>query len=644
MYILSVVPISQKVLKDELSYFSIKDVALGTLVEVPLRKKTVVALVVASHSASQMKSLLRNSDYQIRNIHKVLDKEIFTPSFLKMVKDVSEAYATDIGSVIHMLTPKTLIQDLVSVKKQNNESEITHGFECLVVQKPIQERIAYYKMKAREALSHKQSISIICSTVHEAEELYEHISKGIEKKCYLLHGKMTAKKITKISQEVNNAQEAVVTVGTVSTLILNPLSLSLYIIHNSNSPYYQRTVATPFLDLKDLVRRKAQYDNIPCTYADTMLGISTIHALEEKKFLATEAMSQRIFNVQKLHVLKYSEAGISEEQRIAELKHLQNGFHPLHVKSYECIQKAVKEQKKVFVYTPKKGMAPQMVCKECGNIAVSPKSNKPYSLFIQKNPQTQKKESVYVCVATGEKIPAFDVCQFCKGVSLVKMGIGTDSVAEQLQKDFPHAHVVVYTKDTMKTKKARQEFNSSMKNSTPVIVVGTSKAIFEIPEVDYSVVSSFAPLLSVMSYDNEEQVLYLLSKILEKTKTTCFLQDRKELLSHIDILSSGLYSTFFKEELSIRKEIGMPPYVSMITINIPIAKNTIKRSFYTYTKLFDSFDPSISVGPGTKKSEAIISIYISLSGSDWNFEVQNEDLKACIRGLDRKVVTTIRFQ
>lgn len=620
MYILDVIPLSQLLPQDHLSYFSAKDVSVGALVSVPLRNKEVLALVVAKKSALEMKSLLRNASFQMRNISQIHQNQVFSPAFLTMVHEIADIYLCNVSAVIQSMCPKAIITHASDITIPNQLPQATEiSPELCILQQKHDDRIRYYKTRAREVLGKKQSLIIICPTVIEAQNIYTAVTKGIEERSYLVHGKLRSGTLVSLVQNLYASPEGAIIIGTYSALALFPADISEYIIHQSSSPYYQKEVTKPHLDIRKVVERLAHHMRSRCTYADTMVDIQSWHRLNVGQMNAIEPSSLKIFDTKKLTLLRYSVGTTeqSEADRIKELRHDKQGFHPLHHESYAAIQEAVRKQEKIFVYAPKKGQAPHMVCAECGNLAVSTHSGQPFSLFIQRNQATQQQEPVYVCVKTGEKVPAFDRCQFCSGVSLVRMGIGTAQLADMLATDFPHAQVVCYDALHMKTTKARNEFLKHYQGNAPLIIVGTSKAVFEIEKVDVSVVTSFAPVLASMSYDSEEQVLYLLTTILEKTRGTTYLQDRKDLLSHVEVLETGMLQNFIQKELAERKQYHLPPFQTLVEIIIPIKKNTLKRSYYQYEKIFKSFDPSISVSPGATKQEANITVYIKFDTHNW---------------------------
>ena len=66
MKLVHVIPISKGIQRDKLSYFSAQDIPDGALVSVPLRNRTVFAIVVNSEEAKDVKAKLKSSDFAMK--------------------------------------------------------------------------------------------------------------------------------------------------------------------------------------------------------------------------------------------------------------------------------------------------------------------------------------------------------------------------------------------------------------------------------------------------------------------------------------------------------------------------------------------------------------------------------------------------
>jgi len=87
MKIINVIPLSRGIFKETLSYFASKDIPVGSIVTVEVRKKNIGALVVSTEDAEKVKTKIRTSSYQMKKIEAVAVKYFFLPQFVKAAKE-----------------------------------------------------------------------------------------------------------------------------------------------------------------------------------------------------------------------------------------------------------------------------------------------------------------------------------------------------------------------------------------------------------------------------------------------------------------------------------------------------------------------------------------------------------------------------
>lgn len=634
MFVLRTIPITNSVRVSSLSYFSARDVELGTLVAVPLRKKEVLAVVVEKESVSDLKSIIKSADYSIRNILHIHKEHLFSPAFLKMAYHVARYNAQPTGIILDTLLPKNVTKEMEFFKRAFVEKKNRTSHRVLILQQNKEERLTYYKTRTRELFSQKQSLVIVCPTIEECILLQEQVSKAIAEKCYVFHGSITARKMKDQFTKLLDETGPVLLITTPGGISFAPDNTGEYIIESSSSSSY-RNVVYPYIDKRICIELTAKFSGVSCVYADSVVGVDIWSRVQQREVDIIEPTRKKVIDPKRLEILSYQpkQEKQSEAERIKELQHTKSGFHPLHYKSLEAIETALKEKKNVAIFVPKKGKSPNMVCGDCGKLAVS-SSGYPLSLYTQTNPTTKKKENVYVCNATGEKMPAFDVCQFCKGVNLKKMGIATSGVAEVLFKELGGVPITIIDGQHCKTKKAVASAQKSYNSSKGHVFIGTSKLLSVLPDWDIAVVVTLAPLFSRMGYQNEEEVVQLVSLLQEKTKEMMYIQDRKDILTSLPILSTGLHQPFIDEQIGLRKEYHYPPYQRLIQIKVKMKKSNLKAMYQYLLKKFDAYNPSIMVTPHSI-NYAVLNTMISIDAQSWSVMQQDTRLLSLLENHDR---------
>lgn len=636
MQILHVTPIARSITTEVLSYFSVKPVASGTLVTVPLRKKQIKALVVHSSPVTNMKILLKGSDYQIRNILEIHNEQVFSPEYLNTCNKIKNFYATNTGKLINAVTPSFILKNIEQFNRPKN-AQHNSEFSLSLMQKNYVERISHYKTLLREKMLHKKSMHIICPTQNDVISLYKELEKNNENVVYMLHSKITKKKTKETFETLHQKEKScclISTPGFIDTYLFNK---SIIIIENENSEFY-RSISKPYIDMRKFIIEYSKALKIECILAASILRPESWLRHTEDKAQLIEPFNKKIFKSKDIVINNLHERKPGKQTDLERLQELDDKkqFSCIARETLNSIKTAIKNKEKIFIFSHKKSLAPNIICRHCGNMARSPESGFPYSLYIKQNQQTKIKERIFICQNSGEKISAFDTCQFCNGHHLITYGIGTQRIHEELSVLFPKTLIQILDATTTKTQKSLNEIienHTSTKKAS--IIIGTQKALPYISNTDTSIITSLDSYFSRMSHNTVPQVLSLIKNISEKTKNPIIIQSRNILESYLPILKHGLYSEYIEQELLERKKFLYPPYSNLIVIKKHTKKEYVKKNYYGLNKLLDSFDPQILIQPGKKKDFVELVCILQLNNKEWNSEKQNQKLIDILLSFDR---------
>lgn len=111
MKLVEVTPISQKVAKETLSYFSSKDVLPGDIVAVEIRKKTYDALVLDVQEASGVKGDIKRSAFGFKKILSIKGRLPVYGSFFKAALETKEFFIGNFGTVLNTLLPDVFLEN-----------------------------------------------------------------------------------------------------------------------------------------------------------------------------------------------------------------------------------------------------------------------------------------------------------------------------------------------------------------------------------------------------------------------------------------------------------------------------------------------------------------------------------------------------
>src|SRR5690606_3758575 len=151
-----IMPLTKSIRVEHLTYFSTKDVEIGSLVTMELRKRIVTGIVVNKKDALASKEELKSQSFSLKKIRSVSKNTILQNQFISACQKTAEHFATSTGAVINSLVPKKVfenIKELKSPEMQINPIDLNEQSEKYVIQDQFEERYASYKSLVRESFA-----------------------------------------------------------------------------------------------------------------------------------------------------------------------------------------------------------------------------------------------------------------------------------------------------------------------------------------------------------------------------------------------------------------------------------------------------------------------------------------------------------
>jgi primosomal protein N' len=606
MYIVTVVPFSRGIQKEELTYFTGKPVLAGDIVTVPLRKKNIEALVTKVEDLATSKSEVKEKTFNLKKVTSIKGKSFFPPQFFKAAEKVAPYFVSSQGAIAEAMLPKLFFDKydelkaviktppIEPIREENEEEETTTAAEKLVYQAPQEDRAGYYRTYIREAFAKKQSVFMMLPNGSDISFWKKSIEKGIEKYVYTFDGSMPIKDLVASITRMNAEDHAIIILGTPSFLALPRHDLKTIIVEHERSDGY-KLQARPYVDSRIFAEMYASLGGQRIILADTF--VRTELMLRKKNFEMSE-VSPLMFSMNARE--KAMVIDMKAEDKIMEKK----VFRVLSQKTERMIERALRDKEHVFLFTLRKGLAPTTVCNDCKSQLLCKECSAPLALYT-KNTTAR----IFICPRCKNEEDSITKCPTCYSWNLTPLGIGTERVYEETRNRFPEADIILIDKDTTKT---RVQVNKAIKTflETPgAILIGTELALMYLKEkISYSAVISLDTLFSIPSFEISEKIVGLLAELLEKTEKHMFIQTRNADEKILNYLTHNTLSLFYKEELAERQTFDYPPYTRLIKVKAPPGsrgkqvKDELESLFADYAPYFVS-----SYSPKTKtKSYAMI--------------------------------------
>jgi primosomal protein N' len=619
MKIITVIPLKKALLHGDLTYFTSLNISVGGIVSVPIRSKKTLALVTSSEELKEEKSNIKKMDFHLKKVSEDKGISIFLQEYLDSIFETSKYFAQNIAYGIPALIPNIFIEEYDKIDKIkdanisliNDKSSQKFRAEKLLFQYPLQNRISVYKTLIRESFAKGESVFMVLPTSHDIDKFYGQLSKGIEQFAFLAHGGINGKKNLATYEKIMTATHPVFIIGTPPFLSIPKKNIGTVILEHENSNTY-RMQRRPYFDLRVFVEIYSSKINAKFIIADELLRFETIGRKDIENLNALHPLSFRVDFGGKIEVFG------------RETKKEGRRFRILNDESVEEIKYAMENKKNVFIFSLRKGLATMTVCKDCGETVSCEKCGAPLVLYMS----YKGKERMFVCNrCTNEKSRDTDdetVCAHCGGWNLMQLGIGTDTVYEEVQRIFSKNNeelkIFQLDKESAKTAARAKKIIKDFEDNPGSILIGTEMAFFYLRgKVPLSVIASFDSLRSIPNFKMGERIIQIMLSMIGNTSEKLIIQTKNENDEAVVAIKSENLLFFAREELEEREKMEYPPFKRFIKITFAGDKEQTVRAKKMLEEILKEYQPEIFSGFIARQEEKYVTnALIRLDREKWS--------------------------
>ncbi len=605
MFIIHVTPVAKGGIH-QLSYFSSQEFPVGTIIQVPLRKKEIPALVLEREDARAVKSILRTNVYETRKVRKQEAVHIFSPEFVRAAQTTAAYFATSVGSIIHSYVPAAI---LAAPSGKNSPQQIpgkdSVPFERCVLQVPRHARVEKYKVLIRNRFAKGESVLLCVSTLREARFFYEQYSRGIEKYSFLLESSQTKK----VQQETWNAalleKHPVLIVATPTFISIPRGDISLFILeHEMSSAYKQQT--RPRADARIVIENVARETNSTLLYAGTTVSVRVHKLLHDGSAheLDEQVRKLRTENTVTIVDSKKSRRSAREEKL---------DFPVLSVQSLSELYECQKKGRLSFVFTARRGIASQTTCNDCDTTIKCVHCESPMVLHESRG------QRELLCHRCGSMRDANETCVLCGSWNLVPLGIGSERIEQFLKKHLPDSKLFVLTRDTASTPTKAKKIIEEFYATPGAILIGTEMALpYLTIEVSCSIMSSIDSLLCIADFQIEERIFSIIAMLRERTSTILLIETGSPENPMLKHAQNGALAEYAEEELKLREQLRYPPYAHIIKITYTGTKEAAIQNMQKFVECtYAKYKPRVFSGFIQKGRDVQLHALIRIPVENW---------------------------
>lgn len=583
MNIISVIPLVRSKVADTLSYFTASDVPLGAVVSVPLRSKSIHAIVTEKRPVEDLKAEIRQAPYEIRKLGKVKAGAFFSPAFIDACRTLADFYATTVGNVIGSLVPEIILENAHKIAPplapQASFIQTNPALdESYAVQGDDPDRVSTWRSLIRQEFARKKSLIVYVPTIEDVRQMFGSLEKGIEGYIFMLHSGLPKKKFLDTWTEIAEEKHPVVIITTPGCAILPRGDIDTVVIERENGRGWI-TQRAPYLDLRHALEVIARAERRIVHIADALLRIETLERLDDAvagglakgtpfKWRSISTAADMLVDMRRPPGRKMTKAEITD----ADLDD-KPAFRVLSPELEDLVRRNHEENTHLFILTARRGMSPITVCDDCETLVACLECKSPVVLHSKEGGK-----NFYMCHKCGARRSTDTVCDNCGGARLSPLGIGADRVREEVEKLMPDIEVFRIDADATATEKQILETLERWRDRPGSVLVGTETALTHLSEpVDHTAVASIDSWLSLPDFRMQERIMYALIRLRGLSSRTFLVQTRRPEEKVFDYGVKGNLSDFYHTIVSERKQFDYPPFSTLIKITLSGKKERIAK-------------------------------------------------------------------
>ena len=342
-------------------------------------------------------------------------------------------------------------------------------------------------------------------------------------------------------------------IGARSALLLPFKKLGLIIVDEEHDNSYKQDEGVVY-NARDMAISRAQFENIPIHLVTSVPSIETFNNIQTKKYRHIKILK------------RYENYPLPKAQIInLNINKIKHKF--IANETITLVEKFLKKGDQVLFFINRRGFAPYLICKKCGNKQTC--SN--CSLYLT----FHKLKNKAICHHCGFEKRIKETCKIEGNCEMIMYGPGVEKIFDETKKIFPNKKINIFSSDYLKTKKLSNELLNNIKENKVDILIGTqmiSKG-FNFPKLNCIVVIDAD--FSGRGYDlrTTEKNIQLYHQLSGRagrfsSESLIIYQTLTPHNNTLNELIKNKSEQLLINELLLRKKNMLPPYQRLISIII----------------------------------------------------------------------------
>ncbi len=523
------------------------DVLPGQLVIIEFRKKKEFAIILRTSTEHSTEFAYKPIDSIVHPI------PIFLTTHLRLLQQLSVLYAVSLATLCKTsLLPlqKRKLTKIILTPEALLPTHSTTPSQSYVLYQTEQEHRALFGN-----LTESHTTLVLVPEVSKLADIHRFITDTTNSPILIWRSDLSIKEKYDLWLRVRNATEPIIIIGARSALTLPFRRLDRIIMDFEHDEQYKNYDQQPKFHTKDIVALLANLYQCQVTYSSFSPSFDCYYSIVKNSLPCTTGnhtyQSGLLFitdtTSNSIRIIEHTQQ--TREDRICSIA-IEDSIR-------EIAQKQVGD---ATILVQRKGYATTVICKDCGHIEVSKESGVP---MIYRT-ETRMTHAPY----SGERRPLPLTCSSCGSTTLRLQGIGTEKVASFFSDIFKKENInmPIFRIDDNTEHSTFEKLSAD----TPRLLIGTEKILSYIrhDKTQAYVILDFDRFLAIPEYNSFEHAVHLVDEL------NYYRSHNSQLLLEVSSGEKNFFRLFkerdrvYRTELSLRQQLGYPPYQSMIKYTV----------------------------------------------------------------------------
>lgn len=544
-----------------LTYASENQLSVGSVVTVPLQKRTVPAVVAKK---------VNPPEFATKPIVRVIADQAVPAELLALLEWMTNYYPAPRGQIYSLALPATLTtksrtpeaEDLGSpnalAAKQLSPSAEQARALTLLAQHPDTSVLLHgntgtgktlvYLERAREIIANGKSVIILTPEIGLTSQLKTAVEAVFPGQAVMMHSGLSSLQRRREWMRITNAKQPLLVVGPRSALFTSLKNIGLIVVDEFHETAYKQEQAPHYLAQR-VAGKLAQLHG-----AQLILGSAT-----------PPVADYYMFRQKNLPIIRMKKPAITHEHGEAAVRIIDRKDRSAFTRSswiadelLDAIQTAHHNDQQSLVFLNRRGTAKLIVCNVCGWHMLCPHCDVTLTYHDDKHNVR--------CHTCGHHAPAPTDCQNCGSTDIIFRNPGTKSIVHELERLLPSLKIKRFDSDTPSKERLEHLYDSIREGSADVLV-GTQmlgKGL-DLPKLSVLGIITAETSLAFPDYTAEERTYQSLTQALGRVHRghlpgTAIIQTFDPSSELIQDAIANNYEAFYERQLAERKMFRFPPF------------------------------------------------------------------------------------